>query len=289
MVKVEIVNSIVKAFGGDNFVQVEHRKKQIFNPESLVTHCVNYIKSNDFPKEHIQIPIASLWQIRNKNRWYSNATIPLNSFIPSNEQNQVKTIEFFSYPEYSIQRNKLEFRTFDFTHILTNLQTQILTRGLEYCKKEHFEYLCTKKPGLLSLALVFEKTDQQNAFTAMRMFNYDVEQFMHEHKFYETADFIRLVRNWHDVCNRRGLSADTRVKYLMDMHEFLTEGINFNAVPFQFSGRYIKGIMWQTYEALLQLISMRIQLYSFAHERSYNARSVSMLSNESFFFRSRKV
>ena len=67
MVKAEIVNSIVKAFGGDNFVQVERRKKRIFNPESLVTHCVNYIKSNDFPKEHIQIPIASLWQIRNKN------------------------------------------------------------------------------------------------------------------------------------------------------------------------------------------------------------------------------
>ena len=100
MVKAEIVNSIVKAFGGDNFVQVERRKKQIFNPESLVTHCVNYIKSNNFPKEHIQIPIASLWQKRNKNRWYSNATIPLNSFVPSNERNQVKTIEFFSYPEY---------------------------------------------------------------------------------------------------------------------------------------------------------------------------------------------
>ena len=178
----------------------------------------------------------------------------------------------------------MEFRTFDFTHVLTNLQTQILTRGLEYCRKEHFEYLSTKKPGLLSLALVFEKTDQQNALTAMQMFNYDVERFMHEHKFYETVDFIKLVRNWHVVCNRRGLSADTRVKYLMDMHEFLTEGINFNAVPFQFPGRYIKGITWQIYEALLQLILTRIQLYSFAHEKSYNARSVSMLSNESFFF-----
>ena len=32
-----------------------------------------------------------------------------------------------------------------------------------------------------------------------------------------------------------------------------------------------------------QTISTRIQLYSFAHERCYNARSVSTLSNESFF------
>ena len=117
----------------------------------------------------------------------------------------METLEFFSYPEYSIKRNQLEFRTFDFTHILTNLQTQILTRGFDYCKKEHFEYLSLKKPGLLSLVLVFEKTDQQNAFTAMQMFNYDVECFMCENKFKETAEFICLVRNWHDACNRCGL------------------------------------------------------------------------------------
>ena len=283
MIKVEIVNSIVKAFGGENIVPVEHRKKKIFNPETLVTCCVNYIKSNEFPKEHIQIPIASLWQIQNRNTWKSNATIPMHCFVPANEQNEVKTFEFFSYPEYSTERDHVEFRTFDFTHVLTNLQTQILTCGFDYCKKEHFEYLSLKTPGLLSLLLVFEKTDQQNAFTAMRMFNYDVEHFMQENKFEETANFIRIVCNWHEACNRRGLSADTRVTYLTEMHEFLSKGVNFDSVPFQYPGRYIKCITWQTYEALLQMISMRIQLYSFACNQSYNSRAVSTLSNESFF------
>ena len=246
MVKAEIVNSIVKAFSGVNTVEVECRKRKVFNPESLITYCVNYIKSNEFPKEHIQIPIASLWQIQNKNNWYNNTTIPMHCYMPSDGKTKVETIEFFSYPEYSIKRNQLEFRTFDFTHILTNLRTQILTRGFDYCKKEHFKYFSLKKPGLLSLALVFEKTDQQNAFTAMQMFNYDVECFMRENKFEETAEFICLVRNWHDACNRHGLCADTRVKYLTEMHKFLTEGINFNSVPFQYPGRYIKGITWQT-------------------------------------------
>ena len=81
------------------------------------------------------------------------------------------------------------------------MRTQILTRGLDYCKKEHFEHLSTNNPSLLSLALVFEKTDQQNAFTAMHMFNYDVERYMRSKGFVQTADFIRLVRNWHDACN----------------------------------------------------------------------------------------
>ena len=194
-----------------------------------------------------------------------------------------KLLIFSGYPEYCEERNNLEFRTFDFMHILTNLRTQILTRGLDFCKKEHFEHLSTNNPGLLSLALVFEKTDQQNAFTAMQMFNYDVERYMRNNNFTETANFIQLVRNWHDACNRRGLSADTRVKALTKMHEFLTRGVNFDCIPFQFPGRYIKGLTWQTYKAILQMISMRIQLYAFASEGTYNARSVSTLSNKSFF------
>ena len=115
------------------------------------------------------------------------------------------------------------------------------------------------------------------------MFNYDVEQYMHENNFTETADFIRAVRNWHDACNCHGLSADTRVLCLTEMHEFLTKGINFDAVPFQYLGRYINGLTWQTYKALLQMISTRIQLYTFAQDRTYYARSVLTLSNESFF------
>ena len=177
----------------------------------------------------------------------------------------------------------MEFRTFDFTHILTNLRTQILTRGLDYCKKEHFHHLCENRPDILSIALVHEKTDQQNAFTAMRMFSVEVERYMRDNNFDDTADFIKLVRNWHDACNKRGIKADVRVSRLGDMHEFLTKGINFDCVPFQYPGRYIKGLTWQTYEAMLQVISTRIQLYYFARGGTYNARAVSTLANESFF------
>ena len=138
-------------------------------------------------------------------------------------------------------------------------------------------------PGLLSLALVFEKTDQQNAFMAMHMFNYEVERYMRSNGFAQTADFIRLVCNWHDACNCRGITADDCVKALTEMHEFLMKGINFDSVPFQYPGRYIKGLTWQTYEAILQMISTRIQLFTFAMQYTYNARAVSTLSSESFF------
>ena len=148
--------------------------KKLFNPKSLISCCVNFIKSNDFPKQHIQIPITSLWQIENHHKWFSRATILLQCFVLQSMPDEGRLMEFFSYLEFCGQRSELEFRTFDFMHVLTNFHTQILTRGRDYCKIEHFEHLSTNKPGSLSLALVFEKTDQQNAFTAMCMFNYDV-------------------------------------------------------------------------------------------------------------------
>ena len=67
------------------------------------------------------------------------------------------------------------------------------------------------------------------------------------------------------------------------MYEFLTADVNFMSVPFQYDGQYIKGMSWQTYEAILQNISTHIQLYSFTKGGTYNSRAVSTLANESFF------
>ena len=101
MVKAEIVNVIVKAFGGDTYIDAERRKKKVFNPETLTTACVNHIKSIDYPAEHIQIPLASLQQIKNRSKWRNNATVPLSSYIPGCDSNQTRIINFYSYPEYS--------------------------------------------------------------------------------------------------------------------------------------------------------------------------------------------
>ena len=67
------------------------------------------------------------------------------------------------------------------------------------------------------------------------------------------------------------------------MYSFLTEKIGFNSFPFPYTGRYWRGMPIQTYEALLQNICTRIQLYSIAHNKTYNTRAISILANESFF------
>ena len=236
MLKAEKVNAIVKAFGGTNFAEVKQCSKKIHNPDSLILCCMNVIKGNEFPVEHIQIPLASLLQIELHSKWCENATVPLTCRVPGGN------INFFSYPEFNMLHGQVKFRTFDFTHILTNLHTQILTRGLEYCKKEHFKHLSEHTLDILSLSLVFDRIDQQNACPAMRMFNEKVESYMRSAGFTEMANFMKLVWHWHDACNKHGLTADTRVAYLHEMHNFLTCDINFNVIPFQYPGHYIKGL-----------------------------------------------
>ena len=115
------------------------------------------------------------------------------------------------------------------------------------------------------------------------MFSEDVQKFIEKKGYTEMANFISLVRNWHAACDSRGVRADVRVELLFEMYIFLTEETNFNSFPFIYTGRYWKGMPIQTYEALLQSICTRIQLYSYAHNKSYNSRAISTLANESFF------
>ena len=98
-----------------------------------------------------------------------------------------------------------------------------------------------------------------------------------------TANFICIVRNWFRACNEHGLKADEWVEYLYDMHHFLTTGIDFHKFPTLFSGRHMRGMPIQTFEAILQNIATRITLYSLSSDGTYNACSISTLTNERFF------
>ena len=66
------------------------------------------------------------------------------------------------------------------------------------------------------------------------------------------------------------------------MHKFLTAGMNFDEFTTDI-GCYKKDLTVQTFEALLQNISMRIHLYGLSKKGTYLHHGVSTLANESFF------
>ena len=102
------------------------------------------------------------------------------------------SFEMFSYPEFSLKRQQVEHRTLDYTHILTNKKTHILSKGYDFCKKEHFQELATENPNLLSRPLVFDNIGQQNAYSAILMFSVLWKNFLREKGHIESAEFLCL-------------------------------------------------------------------------------------------------
>ena len=128
--KSENCNIIVAAFGGNKFVlpDLGRRKERIYQVDSLLTLASAAIKNELFPIQHIQIPLCTVIQRENHYNWIRKSTVPLFAPIPNESDSRiVMPHEHFSYPEFSKERNQLEPRTFDFTHILTNMRCQILT------------------------------------------------------------------------------------------------------------------------------------------------------------------
>ena len=286
-VKSTHVNNIVKAFGGNSLVEeIQRRQRKTSNPETLKSISKKILLGTEYDVKHLQIVVGTLLVRRHKADWFRRSTIEPSVYVPiaaGPSRPDGEVIELFSYPEVTTDEALPIFRTFDYTHILTNMRAHILTRGYDFCRKEDFLWMVDNTTGILSRYMVEYKMDAQNAFSAMKMFGMDVSQCLEENGFTESAKFVNLVRQWHNACDERGLSADLRVSQLVAMFKFLTKDINFWSVPFQYSGRYIRGMTWQTFEAILQMISTRIQMYDYCTNGSYNARAVSTLANESFF------
>ena len=166
-VKAENVNTIVSAFGGKKIeiTYTNRCKDRVYQPESLLDLSSEVIKSEKFPLEHIQIPLATVVQRQSSCEWNAKCTVQLNVPIPPSDVNTTqKYVELFSYPEFNMERKQLEPRTFDFTHILTNIRCQILTRGFDYCKKEHFEELCKDKPRNIEHSSCFRQDRHAECF-----------------------------------------------------------------------------------------------------------------------------
>ena len=275
------INAIVRAFGGTCTVPEESTRKTsnviLFSPEKLYILARDYMKRGTYEKIRLTVALGSVVVPYEHKLWLRKSTVILDAAVPGSE-----TVQLFSYPERDEISGELLFRTFDYTHILTNMRSHILSRGYDFCGKLPFEHLVANSQ-ILSRYMVDYKMDIQNAFAAEKVFGEAVEVYMNDNGFEEAGHFIKIVRMWHEACDKRGIPAEERVRRLLKMYTFLTSGINFTSVPFQYKGRYIKGMTWQTFEAILQNISTRIQLYECAHDRTYNTRAVSTLANESFF------
>ena len=121
-----------------------------------------------------------------------------------------------SYPEYNENREKHEYRCIDPGHTLSNMRSQISNHGYDLCSKAAFVHVCETNHKVLPKSILEDRLDRQSIRIAKHFFSSDVEQELQKNGDDAEAKFVRLVRNWFEVCDERGIDIYTQVKHLQD-------------------------------------------------------------------------
>ena len=230
-----------------------------------------------FPLPVLQSVYTGVLHAKHKRIWKRNCTIDMTAYIPVLDEH----FPLFYYPEMSKIRKQIEFRTLDYTHQLTNLRAIICKSGIDNVHTCEFQRISNDYPEILDKGIVFGSLDKQCASLAMQLFSQQVEDKLLENSAYHEAHFVKLVRNWYNACDSRGMPADERVNKLWAFYAYLTKDIDFDRFPGY--SQYVKGIPIITYEGIVQNISVRLSLFSVSKFGTYNACSISSLVCESFF------
>ena len=219
----------------------------IYKTENKVPQLKNLTQNivETFPLLVLQSVYAGVVHVKNKRLWKRKTQLEMSAFVPILND----YVPLFYHPEFSENRNQFEIRTMDYTHQLTNIRAIVCKKGIENVKNTEYKRICDEHPGILSKGIVYGSLDKQCVSFAIQLFSSLVEEKLIENKAYNEALFTRLVRNWYNACDSRGMSADERVNNLWAFYAYLTKDIDFNKFP-GFT-QYVKGIPIVTYAGIV--------------------------------------
>ena len=123
--------------------------------------------------------------------------------------------------------------------------------------------------------------DQQSVPFARRIFSTNVQEIMEKNGDVKEANMVKMICNWYNACNECSISVTDRLKYLIDMHNFLMKFYHPEHFPMNTS--YVKHLPSTTFQSIMHNISTRLHLYHLSEAKTYNHCSVSTLAVESLF------
>ena len=261
---------------GQNKRYFPPRRKRIIM-KSLKELCKLEIRRS-VPEEVIRVGLA-IWKFNiDLNEWMDNSPVPLTFEIPV----EPFSFDIFSYPDISVTRSSVESRIIGPSHCLTNLRIHATQKGFFGCSPKAFWRVSEADNSILNKAFLVEPIpDKQSVPSAQRMFSSEVEQTMRNNADLKEAELVKHIRNWYDACNKRGLTLPDRIKYLIAMHNYMLSFYDPSYFPMRTT--HVAGLPSTTFQAILQNISTRIQLYHLSAKKSYNHRAISTLAVESMF------
>ena len=270
--KAQKVNAIMNFTKGSGHVET-----RTYDVLCLCTLALRKLKSTEFPKEILATALCSIKFRDLLANWEEDTPVPLLQ-----EYSPGQFYELYYKPEWCESTQIPIYRFIDPTHIITNLRVLCTQRGIEgICSKDSWLRVSEKYPKLLSAGLIVQCLDKQNSGHAKRVFSYDVEKAMIGIGHTRSAKWVRLLREFYEGCDSRGVDTPLRIGAFIRMYNFLKSLRNWNKFPAP--GMYIHGIPYITYEGLMINCSSRIAAYFVFVNNTFNHRAISSLACETFF------
>ena len=194
------------------------------------------------------------------------------------------------------QRKQNKPRLLDPTHLLTSMIVHTTSKNMVESQANAFLRVSKFNNDVLDRAI----TDKQSSKIAMKVFSKEVEDIIvlleaedekkemqkpecERRQLVRTSKFVKAMRNWYLACDACGYTPRQRVHMMQDLYDLLMKDVDFTQYPPPSTD--IKGIPIPIvmYEGILQNISLRIAMYKYAKNNSYNQRAISTLLVENFF------
>ena len=263
---------------------VSHKKKcqsvkaKRINPKSLRVLCLKQT-TQKYSKKTLSVLRAEC-MYHDKLMTWINTSSPVPHGI--NLDGLDTSVQWFSQPE-TCKDGKTRFHLVDACHILTCIRTKICTSGIPDAglSRKAWKKAALSSETTLNIALITDCVDKQSVPYACKVFAKDVENYMIKSNDLKEAEFTKLIREWFEAEDERGLTAVERCKRRLALREWLLRGVRFDEYPPH--GMYIKGFPSVTFEALLTHIERKLQLFQYAPGKRYNVRSIGSQEVESFF------
>lgn len=272
-VKVEKANYIARILGKEHKHIPHFRSRNVSSLRNLSLRCVKA----HIPELLLKECMSRLSYAKQHEEWLRAQPIPNYTDIPF----PPNVFHYFSFPGKSEDDTSLQPMTIDPTHILTNLRLHCTTKSVFYCDPKAFIRVCETDKDALSLPIISQVLDKQNCAIAQSVFSERVQEIMEQNGDTREAELVKHIRLWFDACNKRSVPVMKRIQDLTAMDKYCRRF--WNPHKFPAPGMYVCGLPSSTFQAILQSISCRLQLYKLSANHTFNHRSVSTLPLESIF------
>ena len=169
-----------------------------------------------YPKDVIATAAAKIKFIKSIDECEGKFTVPPEEYI----QNTGEMYQSYTFPECSKERDQIECRMLDPTHLLANMRCHCTKKNMDISLASAFLEVSKSDNDILPRSIISPMIDEQSAVIAMKFFSKEVEEkmveidklkeFMESQKdfadrkaVFKTSYFVKCIHEWYEACDFR--------------------------------------------------------------------------------------